>query len=197
LLVHCHFEIGNAMQLFPTYRRDGGSLQEAIALGTGFSLHQFTVPLSAQAELGDHRGVTMSSSVSRWKAGLGFDRPRNLKAVLDARTESAVWKAFRATAEKRFKYECVHFYEALRAFEAAPTLEAAKGLVDKYIRAGADEEVNISMPQKKAIVEALGNPNALGSNEALVRLFAQAKTEAVSLMTTNDWKPFLEAHSEV
>jgi hypothetical protein len=126
-----------------------------------------------------------------------YNKPGHISQILAQDRDSPIRADFRVSVVKHYQPECLAFYEALEAFNPTSDQEArvlAQKLVDKYITAGADMQVNISSEVAGKVAAEMLKANVMNAQE-LRDMFGPARIESSTLMQNNNLHLFVKDHT--
>ena len=99
------------------------------------------------------------------------------------RYDAPFWGNLHRFAQKSLFGENTAFIIELQAFKQNPSLEKAQQLVDRFIREGAPEELNIDGPQRRAVLDAFAQAQQAG--QIAPNLFANTEASILALIKVN------------
>lgn len=190
--VHCVYTIKNCTRFLKT---PGGELVQLLP-ERSHARFEFVVSTEADGTAKLATPVTMSYEAEPdpeqrpWNRS--YPKPQNLEALL-ASAVPGPRQDLREFLKGEVSTENLDFLEAVEAFARNPSLTMAQTIVARFVKAGAENQVNLQAGVRDTLEQKLSAQDAAKlTPENLVALFAPAVEEIKGLMASDSFRRFID-----
>ncbi len=150
----------------------------------------YTVAISPEGSARTAEPLTYKYDLELWLE-TRFLKPGGVEDAVAIDADPRLVAGFLAFLKKERSEENFEFIVELNTFEAHPTAQGARALVEKFISQEALKQVNVSAIQRKAIEDAVAADGfADASPEELIGLFQPTRAEVIKLVSSDTFRRF-------